>query len=166
MNKSDAAKFLSIGVRSLERYTSDGRLQATKQRGKTGMVLDYAPDELARFLAELQAENEAAQSTPPPLPNAVGTGGEPLAKVASKGGAIVRHNDLAELAATLASVQKTSASEAAHKLLLSLDECQTLTGLSRATLRAAITGGALKSRIIGRGFKVKRTDLDKYIGKL
>ncbi len=166
MNKTEAAKYLEIGVRSLERYTSDGRLQATKQRGKTGMVLDYAPDELARFLAELQAETEDAQSTPQASPNGGGTGGEPLAKVATKGGAIVRRDELAELAATLAAVQKTSASEAAHKLLLSLDECQTLTGLSRATLRSAIDAGALLARVIGRGFKVKRTDLDKYIGKL
>jgi excisionase family DNA binding protein len=166
MNKTEAAKYLEIGVRSLERYTSDGRVHATRQRGKTGMVLDYAPDELARFLVELQAENEAAQSTPQASPNVGGTDGEPLARVAAKGGAMMRRDDLATLAATLASVQKTSASEAAHKLLLSLEECQTLTGLSRATLRSAIEDGALKAQIIGRGFKIKRADLDKYVGKL
>jgi hypothetical protein len=166
MNKSEAAKFLEIGVRSLERYTSIGRLQATKQRGKTGMVLDYAPDELARFLAELQAKTEAVQSTPQGSPIGGGTGGEPLARVAAKGGAIVRRDELAELAAELAAVQKTSASEAAHKLLLSLGECQTLTGLSRASLRSAIDAGALQGRVIGRGFKIKRADLEKYISKL
>jgi excisionase family DNA binding protein len=166
MNKSEAAKFLEIGVRSLERYTSDGRLRATKQRGKTGMVLDYAPDELARFQAELQAETEAAQSTPPIAASSGGTGGEPLAKVAAKGGAMVRHSDLAELAATLAKVGKSSAAEASHKLLLSLEECQTLTGLSRATLRSAIEDGALQARVIGRGWKVKRSELEEYVGKL
>ena len=166
MNKTEAAKYLDIGVRSLERYTSDGRVQAIRQRGKTGMVLDYAPDELQRFQAELQAENDAAQSTPPPSPSVGGTGGEPLAKVATKGGAIVRRDELAELAATLAAVGKSSATEASHKLLLSLDECQTLTGLSRATLRSAIDDGALQARVIGRGFKIKRSDLDKYIGNL
>ncbi len=166
MNKTEAANYLSIGVRSLERYTSDGRLQATKQRGKTGMVLDYAPDELARFLAELQAESEAAQSTPQASPIGGRTGGEPLAKVATKGGAIVRRDELAELAATLAAVGKSSAVEASHKLLLSLDECQTLTGLSRATLRSAIDDGALRARVIGRGFKVKRADLEKFTDTL
>jgi excisionase family DNA binding protein len=166
MNKKAAAEYLNIGVRSLERYTSDGRLQATKQRGKTGMVLDYAPDELERFRAELQAETEAANNAmqaPPPLGE---TGGEPLATVPAKSGAIVRHSDLAELAAELAKVGKSSAAEASHKLLLSLDEAQVLTGLSRQTLRAAIDTGTLKARIIGRGFKIKRADLDKYIAKI
>jgi len=50
--------------------------------------------------------------------------------------------------------------------LLTLAEAQALTGLSRQTLRDAIESGELKSRQIGRAFRVKRGDLEKYIAGL
>jgi excisionase family DNA binding protein len=53
-----------------------------------------------------------------------------------------------------------------QKILLSLKDCRTLTGLSNGHLREAIHGGKLKGKIIGRGFKVKRADLDSYVSKL
>jgi excisionase family DNA binding protein len=53
-----------------------------------------------------------------------------------------------------------------QKILLSLKECRTLTGLSDDNLRDAIHNGKLKAKIIGRGYKVKRDDLDSYIKKL
>jgi excisionase family DNA binding protein len=54
----------------------------------------------------------------------------------------------------------------ADKPLLKLDEAAALTGLSRQFLRKSIEDGKLKGRIIGRGFRVKREDLDKFIKKL
>jgi excisionase family DNA binding protein len=52
------------------------------------------------------------------------------------------------------------------KPLLTLAEAHNLTGLSRGILREAIDGGKLKAKIIGRAWRVKRADLDSYIGKL
>ena len=54
----------------------------------------------------------------------------------------------------------------ADKLTLTLTEAALLSGLSRSHLREAIEAGELKGRIIGRGFKVKRADLDAYMRKL
>jgi excisionase family DNA binding protein len=54
----------------------------------------------------------------------------------------------------------------ADKLLLKLDEASALTGLSRGILRQAIKDRKLKARIIGRGWRVKRDDLDVYVKKL
>jgi excisionase family DNA binding protein len=54
----------------------------------------------------------------------------------------------------------------ADKLTLSLIEASQLSGLSRGHLRVAITEKKLKARIIGRGFRVKREDLDLYVKKL
>ncbi len=54
----------------------------------------------------------------------------------------------------------------ADKLTLSLVEASQLSGLSRNHLRAAIEDKKLKARIIGRGWKVKRDDLDGYVKKL
>jgi len=49
MNKQEAAEFLGIGVRSLERYMSQGRIAYTRQRGKTGEVVVFEDSELQRF---------------------------------------------------------------------------------------------------------------------
>jgi excisionase family DNA binding protein len=54
----------------------------------------------------------------------------------------------------------------ADKLLLKLNEAQSLTGLSRLTLRAAIDEGTLKAQLIGRTWRIKRSDLESYIKKL
>jgi excisionase family DNA binding protein len=45
-------------------------------------------------------------------------------------------------------------------------EAAQLSGLSRGHLREAIDAGKLKARIIGRGWRVKRDDLDAYVKKL
>jgi excisionase family DNA binding protein len=73
------------------------------------------------------------------------------------------------LAAWLASGparDRESVTDLAHKLTLSLQEAARLSGLSRASLRAAIKAGKLKARIIGRGYRVKRSDLDVYVRKI
>ncbi|OKH35824.1 excisionase [Calothrix sp. HK-06] len=54
----------------------------------------------------------------------------------------------------------------ADKLLLTLPEAQALTGLSREFLRDAINDGTLKAKMIGRGWRVKRSDLDEYVASL
>lgn len=54
----------------------------------------------------------------------------------------------------------------ADKLLLTIAEAQALTGLSREFLRDAITQGELKAKVIGKGWRVKRSDLETYIDKL
>ncbi|HEY9299382.1 MAG TPA: helix-turn-helix domain-containing protein, partial [Phormidium sp.] len=54
----------------------------------------------------------------------------------------------------------------ADKLLLTISEAQSLTGLSREFLREAIASGELKAKVIGRGWRIKRLDLDKFIDEL
>ena len=59
-----------------------------------------------------------------------------------------------------------SITDMAHKLTLSLPEAAALSGLSRTRLRQAIKDGVLKSRKIGRGWRVKRANLEAYVKKL
>lgn len=54
----------------------------------------------------------------------------------------------------------------ADKLTLSLVEASQLSGLSRGHLRQAIEAKKLRARIIGRGWRVKREDLEAYVKKL
>jgi hypothetical protein len=53
-----------------------------------------------------------------------------------------------------------------EKILLGLKDCRALTGLSAANLRAALHTGKLVGKIIGRGYKIKRSDLDAFIDNL
>jgi excisionase family DNA binding protein len=59
-----------------------------------------------------------------------------------------------------------SITDLAHKLTLSLVEASQLSGLSRNHLRAAIAEKKLKARIIGRGWKMSRAELEGYTAKL
>ena len=68
MNKTEAAKYLGVGVRTLERYTSEGRLSPGRRRTKTGPALDYDPADLERFKAALQAEQEQVLAAPTAAP--------------------------------------------------------------------------------------------------
>lgn len=61
--------------------------------------------------------------------------------------------------------QRTS-TPAYHKLLLTIAEAQELTGLSRAILREAISQGTLKAQVIGKSWRIKYTDLERYVEKL
>lgn len=150
MNKTEAAQFLGIGVRSLERYTGDGRIVAHKVKGKTGPTLDYAPDDLERFKIGLEAPLE---DSPVPPPNSA-TALARLPRPASSA-----------LMSTRRERERPSVG-VEHLLLLRLDEAGALTGLSRHTLRAAIDDGTLKAKQIGRAWRMRREDLEAYVKAL
>jgi excisionase family DNA binding protein len=161
MNKNDAAAFLEIGIRSLERYTGAGKVQAQKLKVKTGFALDYDPAELERFKAVLEAEKQEAGQpspmSPPSSPTALAV--RPARTLANVVASVANgHGD------TFTAAMVTQA--IAVKLLLNLAECQALTGLSRATLRDAIEAGDLKAKMIGKAWRVKRGDLEAFVNGL
>ena len=53
MNKTEAAEFLGIGVRTLERYMTQNRVAYTRQRGKTGDSVIFERSELEHLKREL-----------------------------------------------------------------------------------------------------------------
>ena len=53
MNKTEAAEFLGIGVRTLERYMTQNRVAYTRQRGKTGDTVIFERSELEHLKREL-----------------------------------------------------------------------------------------------------------------
>lgn len=54
----------------------------------------------------------------------------------------------------------------AHKLMLTLSEASALSNLSRSHLREALKRGKLKGKVIGRGWRIKRADLETYVRAL
>jgi excisionase family DNA binding protein len=53
-----------------------------------------------------------------------------------------------------------------HCINIGKTEAQALTGLSREVLRDAIASGELKAKVIGKGWQVKRSDVEEYVDRL
>lgn len=160
MNKKEAAEYLNVSTRAIERYTSKGRLTPKYEQGRTGPAPVYDQAQLD----ELKKEMDAPAQHQPVMRDKPAKSD----KGDSATTALARRVDLSAFIEAIQSTRSSqpSISDLSAKLLLKLDEAAQLTGLSRGHLREAINAGKLKARIIGRAWRVKRTDLDAYIKKL
>ena len=168
MNKQEAAEYLGVSVRTLQRLTAQGGISAGEVRGKTGMVTDYAKEELDRFKQEEERKAQDATRYVRPHVIPVTPDSATPAQTALALGRAGNSPALVELIAALeqAHTARTPPVPVADKSTLSLAEASQLSGLSRGHLRQAIEEKKLKARIIGRGWQVKRGDLDAYVKKL
>ncbi len=185
MNKQEAAQYLACSVRAIERYTQKGRLSATYVKGKTSPAAEYREEDLRALKVELDAElypQRPAVETPSPAksanlahnPAALATLSNiaPQSDVREFVGMIVRESVKesvsAALEVTAGAKIAPSAVPISDKLVLSLKESAALAGISRDRLLSAIESGKLKASkdTIGRGWRVKRDDLDAYVKKL
>jgi excisionase family DNA binding protein len=147
MNKREVAEFLSVSTRIVEKYASEGKLGEIKYvRGKTGKQAEYDREAVESLKAILESPDTAL--TAPRTPDA-------RLIVASLVEAITNREQ-----------PRQEAVRVSEKLLLNLSDCKLLTGLSNEHLRNAIHDGKLKAKIIGRGYKVKKQDLDEFINNL
>jgi excisionase family DNA binding protein len=150
MDKESAASFLNVSVRTLQRWTKQGKISIKYKHGKSGATADYNEQELATFKEELEnttytpatAENQALAP--------VNRGAEQLLALLDK----------------LRPEPTKPAVPIADKLILDLKEVQALTHLSRADLLESVKSKRLKAAKKGRGWKVKRADLDKFVKNL
>jgi predicted transcriptional regulator len=146
MNKKEVSEFLGVSTRLVEKYASEGRLgEITYVRGKTGKQADYNRDAVEKLKQTLESPDTAIATKTP----------DARLFVASLVEAMVSREEV-----------RSASVRVSEKLLLSVKDCRFLTGLSEQAIRDAIRDETLKSRVIGRGFKVKRTDLDEFISKL
>ena len=136
--KKEAAKYLGVSDRAIERYASAGRLSVYKEKrvvaGKPRLISLYDFDELKKMKA-LRADPEWKISNPIAL---------------SRREMDAKHVPISA------------------KLLLSINEASALSGLTQEYLKEAISKGKLKPRIYEKGQEelIKRTDLDAFIKKL
>ena len=166
MNKQEAAEFLGVSVRALERYLQQGRIGGHYEKGKTRPTLVFDAASLEAFKAELEQKlyRPAVEPTNPDNPDTA------LARLSSSESVQSETTESERLAALIDALlehQSSRTSTPAHyKLLLTLSEAQELTGLSRSILREAIAQGSLKAKIIGKTWRIKYTDLERYVEKL
>ncbi len=152
MKKEEAAEFLGISVRSLQRLTQKKAITLIQKRGESGKQESfYDVDELTEYKRKRDVETVNPAVAP------------------SKDTALAR-NDATQffemLKDAVAPKQKSGSVEIADKPLLKLDEAAALTGLSRQILRDAIKAEELKAKLIGRAYRIKRDDLDDFIKSL
>jgi excisionase family DNA binding protein len=163
MNKKEAADYLGVSTRAIERYTSKGRLTPKYEPGRTGPAPVYDQAQLDELKKEMG-------DTPHARPAPAKHDNDDKSDKPAKSDALMRRpaqvENFAALIAALDKGRTPSISDLSNKLILKLDEAAQLTGLSRGILREAIETGKLKARIIGRAWRIKRADLDSYVMKL
>lgn len=187
MNKQEAADFLGVSVRALERYVQQGRISVKYEKGKTRPTANFEKAELEAFREELNqptvkpafesrqtATDEIRQISPEGEYRQIATDQEQETGIAvQKPGEFTEFGEIATVD-KLASIIEGLLSQGenqpkvpvADKLLLTMAEAQVLTGLSREFLKDAIASGELKAKLIGKGWRIKRSDLDEYVDKL
>lgn len=180
MNKAEAAKYLEISERSLERYTSNNEISVRYERGKTKPVPVYEQADLDIFKAKMNrpvhkpaVERMASDSdngatglaTPGANPMVSPEAMFQLIEAVSK--ATAREVTLAlSEKATVAPESDNSAKPTVpveSKLILTLEEAHLLSGLSIDRLKKGIKEEQLKARKEGRGWKVRRADLESFV---
>ena len=171
MNKKQAAKFLGVSTRAIERYVAKGKLPVRYTKDKTGrQVAVFEEAQVKKIKRELEtlAHSQPAPKAPTDAKThpAAGNG-----KVALRGAQLPAPASVTAFADALAaSLQKhlghPQLVPIPDKLTLSLSEASGLSGFSRDFLRKAITAGTLSAAKRGKGWNIKRDDLDSYVKNL
>lgn len=189
LNKTEAAEYLGCTTRTIERHIQSGKLSVRYEPSLNGEVAMFDPEELENFRAGKatvrikpvveseqsplmpkapQDPNSQGQITrrpdrselsqsqqPESVPLGIGTLIAPLGAWLSKlTNAIDNHG------------ARVTTTELRSKLLLTLEEAQTITGLSRDILQEAIKNGKIPSKIMGKSYRIKQKDLERYIDEL
>ena len=173
MNKKEAADFLGVSTRAIERYAAKGKISVTYSKNKTGQSLaEFNDDDLKKLKDTLQ---QAPYPQRPTVEASISDKHDIHDNGNGRGSqALIPRNliDFAELLSLgigkqiLASQGHTGAVPISDKLTLSLSEASQLSGLSRGYLTEAIHTKKLKAAKRGRGWNIKRLDLDSYVKKL
>ena len=190
LNKVEAAEYLGCTTRTLERHIKDQKIGVTYQQSKYGEVAMFDPQELEDFKsgktttrttiivpaspyepAEIIDEptpKDRGQIVPAPtqkdltyrppsesLPLGIGV---LIAPIDNWFGKVVQAIDNLG--------NKRTITELRSKPLVTLDEAQIITGLSREILIDAMKNGQLPARIMGKAYRIKQTDIDRYISEI
>jgi excisionase family DNA binding protein len=167
ITKDEAARILNAkNVRTVERYAARGRLSVVYEKGTTRDVPMYDEDQVRALAAELR--NPSTPTRPSvELPE---TAGSAIATRAdnsdSRMSQAVAIGFLERLSLLAGGAKTQPQANVGEKLMLTLADAAVLSSLSKDHLSEAIKAGKLKGRIIGRSYKIKRTDLEIYIRKL
>jgi excisionase family DNA binding protein len=183
MNKKEAAEFLELSEKTVERYKSSGKLSARMKRivgadGKSRKVLDFNQSDLDRLKRELSGNVVFPELTDGHAQTETQTDTDRQTQLDS---ANFANNELLTVGQTQTvnlfevifksletiSERNLRASDRFQKLMLTVDEAAAVSGLPKVFLDRAIKkDGALKATKIGGRYRIKRQDLDEFINNL
>jgi excisionase family DNA binding protein len=183
MNKKEAAEFLELSEKTVERYKSSGKLSARMKRivgadGKSRKVLDFNQSDLDRLKRELSGNVVFPELTDRHAQTETQTDTDRQTQL---DGANFANNELSTVGQTQTanlfevifksletiSERNLRASDRFQKLMLTVDEAAAVSGLPKVFLDRAIKkDGALKATKIGGRYRIKRQDLDEFINNL
>lgn len=188
MNKDEAANFLGRSIRQLERLTAAKRITSYKLKTAKGQVADFRADDLERLKMEMDEEEGKVEIatlhhdsplSADPFAEALATTRQPKTEISALTSTalatVPREMLLPDLTASNQSISPVIAEafaaplrvlSIAPKMLWTLEEASLLTGLSRARLREAIEKGKLKGGRVGRSFRLRPSDVQKYLNEL
>jgi excisionase family DNA binding protein len=162
MNKRAAAEYLGKTERAVERYTESGKLSVRYKPGKTRPVADYDERELAKLKHDLDNPSDVRPLVAPPdgADSQTPTNAVQLRQTTSS--ALERQASAEGMQSFALMVADALQGSQAPKMLLTLTDAAEVSGLSASHLLKAIHAKQLDGRKIGRGFKVRPSDLHGY----
>lgn len=182
MTKKEAAEFLAISVKMLEKYMAQQRITFSHIKGKYGDVVDFAQEELDRFKQEMgkgkvvvspaivktDSSTTATNATNATTPNTSTTltTKEDNVHISTKDFMGILEKIARELKHNNKQLNTTPLDQLSFKLALSLEETALLSGFPLGIIKRAIKEGSLKAVKVGRVRRVKTLDLDSWIKHL
>lgn len=156
LSRKEAAQFLSVSEKSISRYVESGKLVAGIAANKPGRQLEFDRADLERLLAETgQGERAIVSHVPAPIERDPTLDNGALADLIRL---IVTETGHARQDAPLVPL--------VDKMMLTMDEAAALSGVAKSALLQARASGHLHAVKIGRGYKVRRADLAKFVDAL
>jgi predicted DNA-binding transcriptional regulator AlpA len=158
MDRKTVAKTLGCSEKTVSRYVASGRLPDVRKNG----ALDIDEADVQRLKTELETPVIAERDS--------GTGQDITAIVAVPKRRQVNHSNALAVWDRGVGHPETRRDRpfvpTSDKLLLSLEEAAALTGLSAARLRLAIGEEKLVARKVGRAWKMRRGDVERFIDSI
>jgi excisionase family DNA binding protein len=168
VGKKEAAEYLGVSTRTLERYAKDGKLSIRYEPSLNGEVAKFDEDELENLKEGRQIVRVQPATTIDNNPKIQSSEIVPSTPPSFTAGLMSPLTTLVErlIHALTDRDAKTTPAMLQGKLLLNLAEAQILTGLSRDILMTAIKNQELPSQIMGKAYRIKHKDLEKFIDEL
>ena len=167
LTKKEAAEYLGVSTRTLERYVKNGKLSVRYEDSQNGEIALFDSGELDQFADDKQTP----RIKPASMDSDLAATTSDIVPSRGVGGLLAPFQELTErLIFALSDYEdrkeKITPDKIRGKLLLTLTEAQIMTGLSREILMEAMKDGRLPSQIMGKAYRIKAKDLETFVDEL
>jgi hypothetical protein len=167
MKKSEAAKFLDISEKTLERLVKSGEVSSKLEKGKTRDVVVFDDEELKIF----KEKRESAKHRPAFSISDDSLAQSSVSLMPTKADNLDRQNQTLSFTPMITALESLAEAQKMvflqNKPMLNLSDSALVSGLSVTFLEKAVKDGRLKTFAGLRGSKViRRMDLEKFISEL